>query len=183
MPAYRLFLSHKRAEAARRAVLAILDRRLEQAEQLIGHVGDDFREALDRLVIALEGRDPNVADLAREVRLRYYDEPVIAAATERVYAEMEQHVAALIADPACADRERHIAAIVNCPRPLATRLTIAMRHNEGPVRDLLVEAMARRYYRDRSLEGFEDIELGGHRFIVGRYQCARRPPPHRRRLR
>ncbi len=167
---YRLFLSHKRADAARRAVLAILDRRLEEAEQLIGHVGDDFREALDRLINALEGRDPNVADLAREVRRRYYDEPVIAAATERVYAEMEQHVAALIEDPSRSDRERHIEAIVNCPRPLATRLTMAMRHNEGPVRDLLVEAMARRYYRDRSLEGFTEIELGGHRFIAGRYQ-------------
>ena len=167
---YRLFLSQKRADAARRAILAILDRRLEQADQLIGHVGDDFREALDRLVIALDGRDPNVADLAREVRLRYFDEPVIQEATERVYAEMEQHVAALIDDPSRPDRERHIEAIVDCPRPLSTRLTIAMRQNGQPVRDRLVEAMARRYYRVRSLEGFEDVELGGHRFVVGRYR-------------
>ncbi len=121
-------------------------------------------------MIALDGRDPVVADLAREVRLRYFDEPVIAEATERVYAEMEQHVAALIEDPSRADREQHIEAIVDCPRPLSTRLTTAMRHNEPPVRDLLVEAMARRYYRVRSLEGFELIELGGHRFVVGRYR-------------
>lgn len=167
---YRLFLSQHRADTARRAILAILDRRLEEADQLIGHVGDDFREALDRLVIALDGRDPNVADLAREVRLRYFDEPVIAAATERVYTEMEQHVAALIDDPDRADRERHIEAIVNCPRPLSTRLTTAMRQNGPPVRDRLVEAMARRYYRVRSLEGFDDLALGGHRFVVGRYR-------------
>jgi acetyl/propionyl-CoA carboxylase alpha subunit/acetyl-CoA carboxylase carboxyltransferase component len=168
--AYRLFLSQHRASNARRAILAILDRRLEEADQLIGHVGDDFREALDRLVIALDGRDPVVADLAREVRLRYFDEPVIAEATERVYAEMEQHVAALIEDPSRPDREQHIEAIVNCPRPLSTRLTTAMRQNDPPVRDLLVEAMARRYYRVRSLEGFDLIELGGHRFVVGRYR-------------
>ncbi len=167
---YRLFLSEHRAATARRAVLAILDRRLEEAEQLVGHVGDDFRGALDRLVVALDGRDPNVADLAREVRLRYFDEPVIAEATERVYAEMEQHVAALIEDPSPADRERHIEAIVHCPRPLSTRLTTAMRHHEAPVRDLLVEAMARRYYRVRSLEGFDLLDLGGHRFVVGRYR-------------
>ncbi len=167
---YRLFLSQQRADAARRVILAILDRRLEGAEQLIGHVGDDFREALDRLVIALDGRDQIVADLAREVRLRYFDERVIAEATERVYAEMEQHVAALIEDPGRADREQHIEAIVDCPRPLSTRLTTAMRQNEPPVRDRLVEAMARRYYRVRSLDGFEDIELGGHRFVVGRYR-------------
>ncbi len=167
---YRLFLSQQRSAAARRGILAILDRRLEEAEQLIGHVGDDFREALNRLIIALDGRDQNVADLAREVRLRYFDEPVIAAATERVYADTEQHVAALIEDPRRADREQHIEAIVDCPRPLSTRLSTAMRHNGPPVRDRLVEAMARRYYRVRSLEGFEDIELGGHRFVVGRYR-------------
>ena len=87
-----------------------------------------------------------------------------------MYAEMEQHVAALIEDPSRPDREDHIEAIVNCPRPLSTRLTTAMRDNDQPVRDRLVEAMARRYYRVRSLEGFEDLELGGHRFVVGRYR-------------
>ncbi len=92
---YRLFLSQQRAEIARTAIVAILDRRLEDADQLVGHVGTDFREVLDRLAIALEGRDPVVADLAREVRFRYFDEPVIAEARERVYAEMEEHIAAL----------------------------------------------------------------------------------------
>ena len=167
---YRLFLSQQRAETARRAILATLDRRLEEAEQLAGHVGDDFRQALDRLVVAMDGRDPIVAELAREVRLRYFDEPVIAAATERVYAEMEQHVVALITDPARADRDERIAAIVDCPRPLSTRLTTAMSATSPPVRDLLVEAMARRYYRVRSLEGFEQVSLGGHRVVCGRYR-------------
>ena len=52
----------------------------------MGNVGDDFRDVLDRLVIALEGRDPVVADLAREVRFRYFDEPVIGEARASVYA-------------------------------------------------------------------------------------------------
>ena len=80
---YRLFLSQQRAEIARTAIVAILDRRLEDADELVGHVGEEFREVLDRLAIALEGRDPVVADLAREVRFRYFDEPVIAEARER----------------------------------------------------------------------------------------------------
>ncbi len=167
---YRLFLSQQRAETARRMILAILDRRLEDADQLAGHVGSDFREALDRLVVALEGRDPVLADLAREVRFRYFDEPVIGAARERVYAEMERHIVALTEDPDRPDREERIGAIVECPRPLSTRLTTAMRETVPPTRDLLVEAMARRYYRVRSLEGFELVELEGFRFVVGRYQ-------------
>ena len=92
---YRLFLSQQRADIARTAIVAILDRRLEDADSLVGHVGEEFREVLDRLATALAGRDPVVADLAREIGFRYYDEPVIAEATERVYAQMEEHLTAL----------------------------------------------------------------------------------------
>ncbi len=166
---YRLFLSQQRAVTARRAILATLDRRLEDAERLAGHVGNDFREPLDRLVVALDGRDPIIAELAREVRLRYFDEPVIVAATERVYAEMEAHVLALIDDPERPDRDARIAEIVNCPRPMSTRLTTAMVEMSSPVRELLVEAMARRYYRVRSLHGFEAFDLDGHAAVLGRY--------------
>ena len=70
----------------RRAVLAILDRRLEQAETLAGVASPDFRAALDRLAAATDGRDPVLADLARQVRFAYFDEPVIAAARAKVYA-------------------------------------------------------------------------------------------------
>ena len=79
-------------QTARAAVVAILERRLEQAGHLAGHLagqlGHGFREALDHLVAATDGRDAVVADLAREVRYHYFDEPVIAAASDRVYAEM-----------------------------------------------------------------------------------------------
>jgi acetyl/propionyl-CoA carboxylase alpha subunit/acetyl-CoA carboxylase carboxyltransferase component len=167
---YRLFLSQQRAEIARTAVVAILDRRLEDADDLVGHVGADFRDALDRLAIALEGRDPVVADLAREVRFRYFDEPVIAEARERVYAEMERNVVALTSQPERPDAERLITAIVDCPRPLAPRLTAAMDSAAPAARRLLVEAMARRYYRTRSLERFEHVHVDGHDVALAGYR-------------
>ncbi|MGO9496473.1 MAG: carboxyl transferase domain-containing protein [Solirubrobacteraceae bacterium] len=166
---YRLFLSQQRAEIARTAIVAILDRRLEDADELVGHVGPDFREVLDRLETALEGRDPVVADLAREVRFRYYDEPVIAEARERVYAEMEKHVAALTSEPGRPEAGELITEIVDCPRPLAPRLTVAMGSASPAARRLLVEAMARRYYRTRSLTGFEPGQLDGYDVALARY--------------
>ena len=166
---YRLFLSQQRAETARTAIVAILDRRLDDADELVGHVGGEFREVLDRLAIALEGRDPVVADLAREVRFRYYDEPVIAEARERVYARMEQHVAALVSRPERPDAAQLIREIVDCPRPLASRLTVAMGSASPPARRLLVEAMARRYYRTRSLIGFDPAQLEGYDVALARY--------------
>jgi acetyl/propionyl-CoA carboxylase alpha subunit/acetyl-CoA carboxylase carboxyltransferase component len=166
---YRLFLSQQRAEIARTAIVAILDRRLEDADDLVGHVGAEFREVLDRLATALEGRDPVVADLAREVRFRYFDEPVIAEARERVYARMERHIAALVSHPERPDAEQLIGEIVDCPRPLAPRLTVAMGSASLPARRLLVEAMARRYYRTRSLTGFDPARLERHDVALARY--------------
>jgi acetyl/propionyl-CoA carboxylase alpha subunit/acetyl-CoA carboxylase carboxyltransferase component len=166
---YRLFLSQQRAENARKAIVAILDRRLEDAGELVGHVGSEFREVLDRLATALEGRDPVVADLAREVRFRYFDEPVIAEARERVYARMEQHVAALVRRPERPDAEQLIGEIVDCPRPLASRLTVAMGSASPAARRLLVEAMARRYYRTRSLTGFDPGQLETFDVALARY--------------
>jgi acetyl/propionyl-CoA carboxylase alpha subunit/acetyl-CoA carboxylase carboxyltransferase component len=166
---YRLFLSQQRAEIARTAILAILDRRLEDADDLVGHVGADFREVLDRLATALEGRDPVVADLAREVRFRYFDEPVIAEARERVYAEMEKHVAAVMSQPGRPDAGDRLTEIVDCPRPLAPRLTVAMSSASPAARRLIVEAMARRYYRTRTLTEFESGQLEGYDVALARY--------------
>ncbi|MBV9001005.1 MAG: hypothetical protein JO304_18225, partial [Solirubrobacterales bacterium] len=172
---YRLFLSGQRAEIARAAIVAILDRRLDDADELVGHVGGEFRKVLDRLAVALDGRDPVVADLAREVRFRYFDEPVIADTRERVYAEMEGHVAAITSRPERPDAAKLISEIVQCPRPLAPRLTVAMGSASSAARRLLVEAMARRYYRTRSLGGFEQAQLDGYDVALAGYRFAGRP--------
>ena len=59
---------------------------------------------LDRLELATERRDPVIADLARQLRNRYYDQPLIAAAPgARATREIEQHLNALLEDP---DRRR-----------------------------------------------------------------------------
>ena len=167
---HRLFLAKQRAVTARSAILAILDRRLEAAGELVGHIDDEFRDVLDRLVSALDGSDPMVSDLAREVRFRYFDAPIVAAARERVYAEMQGHVAALIHDPERPDRDKLMTAIVACPRPLAPLLTSSMSTAPRQARKLLVEAMARRYYRVRSLEEFVPTDIGGREALVSRYE-------------
>ncbi len=167
---YRLFLSHTRTPISRAVILAILNRRLDQADALGGRVEEHFRRVLDRLIVALEGHDQVIADLAREVRYLYYDGPVIVAARQRVYAETDALIAALARDPARGDRETLISAIVDCPRPLATRLSSAMRLTSGAARLALVEAMARRYYRVRSLESFAPLALDGFTFVTAGYE-------------
>jgi acetyl/propionyl-CoA carboxylase alpha subunit/acetyl-CoA carboxylase carboxyltransferase component len=167
---HRLFLSQERADVSRAAVTAILDHRLQRAESLVGNVGEEFREVLDNLIAATEQRDQVVADLAREVRYRYYDEPVIEAAREEVYAAMEEHLAALAADPGRPDRDARVRALVKCPQPLAALLTRRIGSAEPRLRRLLVEAMTRRYYRVRELASFDEIEVDGQAFLTTRYE-------------
>ncbi len=84
--AYRLFLSQQRAEPARAAVRAVLSRHLERADELSG---DAFRDVLDRLEAALAPREPALAELARELRWRTSDAPLVEAARQETYAEMQ----------------------------------------------------------------------------------------------
>jgi acetyl/propionyl-CoA carboxylase alpha subunit/acetyl-CoA carboxylase carboxyltransferase component len=167
---HRLFLSQERADASRAAVTAILDHRLERSESLIGNVGDEFREVLDRLIAATEQRDAAVADLARDVRHRYYDEPVIQAAREEAYAEMEEHLCALAADPERPDRSTRVQALVDCPQPLAPWLTSRIAGAEPGLRRVLTETMTRRYHRIRELGSFAQVEVSGRSFLTTGYE-------------
>ena len=79
---------------------------------------------------ATEGRDPVVADLAREVRFRYFDEPLIAATRDRIYAAMDRHLEALADDPERADRDAAARRARRLPapaRPAARRAACGRR--------------------------------------------------------
>ncbi|HSD24795.1 MAG TPA: carboxyl transferase domain-containing protein [Solirubrobacterales bacterium] len=162
---FRLFLAQQRAEQVRVAIVALLDRRLEQVDVLSGKVGEEFRELLDRLTAAAEGRDPILADLSREVRFRYFDEPVIEAATAAAYHEAEAQLAELAADPQAPARAALVEALVECPRPLAPTLSLRLRTAEPRLRRVLLEVMTRRYYRRHALEGFEEQEGKGESLL------------------
>jgi acetyl/propionyl-CoA carboxylase alpha subunit/acetyl-CoA carboxylase carboxyltransferase component len=166
---YRLFLSQRRSGGARAAVTAILDNRLEQADYLVGAVGPDFRGVLDLLVTATEGVDPVIADLAREVRFRYYDEPVIEAARQDQYAEMDEHLRALAEDPRRPDRDERVRALAECPQPLAPLLTRLIGDAPAALRRVLIETMTRRYYRMRELAEFGEETREGTTFLTSSY--------------
>ena len=78
---YRLFLARQRAATASASVRGILERRLAGGDDQV--VCDDgFRVVLDRLEAALVTSEPGLAELAREVRWRLCDRPLIEQARE-----------------------------------------------------------------------------------------------------
>ena len=160
---HRLFLAQQRANTARGAIRGILARRLE----LQAPGGDRLRAVLDRLESALGSREPALAELVRELRWRCCDEPMVEAARQETYAAMADHLAALAEDPRRPDRDERMAELVACPQPLAPLL--GRQVGEAGA---LVEAMTRRYYRIRRLDGVEQRLIGGVPFVYAAYEHA-----------
>ena len=124
---------------------------------------------LDRLVLATQLRFPVVGDLARSVRFRWFDQPVVEA--ER----------GPTCSPACAtssptwpptrtraDHAARIEALAAIPEQIVRFL--AERLEQGvPEREPMLEVLARRHYREHELHDLRTLTVG-------------RPPVRRLRL-
>jgi acetyl/propionyl-CoA carboxylase alpha subunit/acetyl-CoA carboxylase carboxyltransferase component len=164
---YRIFLAHQRAPSQVPAVMALLDRRLEHAEGLPASLRDEFHETLDRLIVAAQLRYPVVGELARSVRFRVFDQPVIEAARERVLAAAREQLRYLADHPDAHDHAERIEALVASPEPL-TRLVgerIGGREGDGP----LLELLTRRYYKIRPLEGLRLVRVDERQVVTAGY--------------
>ena len=104
---YRIFLAHQRASSQVPAVMALLDRRLQHADALPEALRAEFHETLDRLIVAAQLRYPVVGELARSVRFRVFDQPVIEDARGRVLVAARQELRYLADHP---DAHDHAAA-------------------------------------------------------------------------
>jgi len=147
---FLMFRSHQRTGRQVPAILAILDRRLEQVDQLREAVGSSGRDLLDRLVLAAQERHPAVADLAREVRYRFFGQPLVERAFDLSYRRVQRHLVAIALQPN-ADHGRRIQALVGSPMPLRAILIPSLLSAEPPADEALLESLVRRYYRIRPL--------------------------------
>lgn len=127
------------------------------------------REVLDRLVVATQLRFPVVGDLARSVRFRWFDQPLVDAERASVLAGVRDEVAALAADPAAPNRAARIDALAAIPEQIVRFL--AERLEAGvPEREPLLEVLIKRHYREHELHGLSAAsEEEGRPFAVADY--------------
>ncbi len=85
------------------------------------------RELLDRMVADTQGREPAIHDLAREVRYRVFDRPLLLAARERIDAAAASDLARLAAGPGPEEREELVRALVESTQPLHRHPVAAVR--------------------------------------------------------
>ncbi|MEO6193853.1 MAG: carboxyl transferase domain-containing protein [Thermoanaerobaculia bacterium] len=150
-------------------VLAILESWLERVDL---PAGPGLRELLDRMVADTQGgREPAVHDLAREVRYRVFDRPILLAARERIDAAAASDLARLAAGPGPEEREEILRALVESTQPLH-RILSQRFASGGPeaLLESLLEIMVRRFYRIRELGGIESFRVEGQTFGVAGYE-------------
>jgi acetyl/propionyl-CoA carboxylase alpha subunit/acetyl-CoA carboxylase carboxyltransferase component len=158
---YRMFLAHRRAVAHAPVVAELLQWRLRHPDSLPEDAREGYRQVLDHLVTATQLRHPIVGDLARQVRYRVFDAPLIAAARAQVQREVRDELDHLDAEPIA--RAAQIDALVGSGEPILS--AFGDRHHAA-----MLEVMTRRYYRIRPLEQFAVVEHGGRPLLTAEYE-------------
>ena len=165
----RIFKSHERSEQQSAVIVRLLERRLGNVEALRPHADAALRALLDRLLAVTHGRFPVLSEIAREVRYRYFDQPLFEQVRSRVYADMDEHLGYLARYPAAVDRTERIAALVNCPQPLVSVLADRFADADAAMRELMLEVLTRRYYRIRQLDTMDCQALGDQSCVAAEY--------------
>jgi acetyl/propionyl-CoA carboxylase alpha subunit/acetyl-CoA carboxylase carboxyltransferase component len=164
-----IYKSHQRAEQQIAPVLGVLERRLRRAQTRSPHAEESFRTLLDRMVSMTNGLFPAVTDLAREVRYRYFDQPLFERARQRVYEQMEEHLAYLASNPEAPDRYERVRALVECPQPLFNLVCGRFATADQALRKLMLEALTWRYYRIRKLTNFRSVAMDSQCCALAEY--------------
>ena len=164
-----IYKSHQRVEQQVAPVLGVLERRLARVEVLAPHAQQSFRTLLDRMISVTSSLFPSLSDLAREVRYRYFDQPFFEHVREQIYAQVEDHLAYLAADPEAPDRLERVRALVECPQPLVSLVAGRFATADPVLRQLMLEVLTSRYYRIRALTGLRCLAVNGQCCVSAEY--------------
>jgi acetyl/propionyl-CoA carboxylase alpha subunit/acetyl-CoA carboxylase carboxyltransferase component len=158
-----LFRSFTRVEELTPVVTAILQRRIDHRDALLGLADGAMRTRLERLAAATQGRQQAVADLARDLHFHCFDEPPMVAAANALLAEMAAHLQYLAQHPKSSERASRVARLVWCPQPVSPLLMSTWRSASpsAELQRLLLEVHIRRYYRHCQLGDIDFAQAGG----------------------
>jgi acetyl-CoA carboxylase carboxyltransferase component len=137
---------------------------------LVRLADEAMRQRLDRHAAAATGRHPAVAELARDVRFHYFDEPVLEALLAQGYAETKAALDQLAADPDGWARRAGVDAAVACPQPMRGDLLRYWTATTDPAfHRVLLEIYTRRFYRTRELHDLRFVSQGDHLLCLADY--------------
>ena len=170
---FRIFLAQQRPAIEVEIVTAILQRWIGEPPPG-GDLAVRSRALLERLLRATQLRFPVVGDLARSIRFRWFDQPLVDEQRSSVLAGVGDEVAALAGNPDAPGRAERIDALAAIPEQivgfLAERLERGIDGDEP-----MLEVLAKRHYREYELQAPQSLVRGGRPFLVADYVLDDRP--------
>jgi len=161
--------SHQRMAGQVTSILDILERRLRHAKAPGPPAANSFRTLLDHMIAITHEIYPSISDLAREVRYRYFDEPMFERARDQVFREAEDHLNYLDAHPDAADRRTRLHALIECPQLLAGLFAARLPAAEPALCSTMLEVLTLRYYRVCTLVNPRAFSVDGHPCFMAEY--------------
>ena len=170
---YRVFLALARGDAQTPVVTALLERWLAAEDLVVADqkVNDELAEVLERLVTATRIRYPLIGDLARSVRFRHFDQPLILAAREKALNSIRAKIDYLVEHPDAPDRAQRIESLVASPETIIGLLNEYLGTGVAALGPLL-EIQTRRYYRSRDLEDVRVFARNGRQCMTSEFDLA-----------
>ena len=165
-----IYKSHQRIEQQIAPILGVLERRLQRVDTFAPQAKEDFRKLLDSIVSVTRGSFAALSDMAGELRYRCFDQPLFEKARTHVYAQMEDHLVYLAANPGAPDRRHRIRELVECPQPLLSLLSGQFASADSDFLQLMLEVLTSRYYRIENLMDFRSLTVNGQCFVSAEYE-------------
>jgi acetyl-CoA carboxylase carboxyltransferase component len=161
---YRIHLAHRRASAHVPAILSLLGRWLSAPPILPGGVAREVEETLERLIRATELAFPTLGNLARRVRHQVLEQPRRRQEREVAHERIRRQLQALARGTDPQERDHLMAALV-AERELLLPLLLDP-DVPGAATIPLLEALTRRYYRERDPQHVEVQHVDGIDAVV-----------------
>ncbi|GGL32482.1 ATP-grasp domain-containing protein [Phycicoccus endophyticus] len=151
---FRVFLSQQRSAPEVTMATSILQRWL--AEPAPGEQAESAaRDLLDRLVVATQLRFPIVGDLARSVRFRWFDQPLVDADRRSVLGAVGDELERIDALPPGQERTARVDELAAIPERIVRFLGERLRRGVRS-REPMLEVLVKRHYRGFGLAGLEE---------------------------
>ncbi|MEU4192049.1 carboxyl transferase domain-containing protein [Kribbella sp. NPDC026611] len=170
---FRIFLAQQRSTPDVLLVTSVLQRWIAEPRPE-SPLDESAHELLDRLVLATQLRFPVVGDLARSVRFRWFDQPLVDADRATVIGGVSDEVDYLAAHPDATDRQERIDALAAIPEPIVRFLAKRLEDGWGE-REPMLEVLIRRHYREYELHDLHEFAVEGRPFATADYSIDDRP--------
>ncbi|MGL5859757.1 MAG: biotin/lipoyl-containing protein, partial [Phycicoccus sp.] len=168
---FRVFLAQQRSAPEVTMATSLLQRWLTEPAPEPPH-DVATRDVLDRLVAATQVRFPVVGDLARSVRFRWFDQPLVDADRAVLLGSVDDELDAIDAATGAA-RTARVDALAGIPerivRFLAARLQRGVREREP-----MLEVLVKRHYREYQLHGLTERAEDGRAVATASYRLDER---------